>query len=362
MYSMELGENSDVDIIEGYNSDLIKHTRRELLAGREPSECKTCWEREDINGYSRRIWFEDKFSKWIPDRTDYTETETKPQFVQADVNLGNLCNLKCRMCGAWASTEWYEENNKLAEINPRYGRSVQQEKHWVYDIDYIKSLMPHIETIKRIDFKGGEPMLAKAHNQFLEWLIDMGKTDVHLLYTTNGTVTNPRITELFSYFDRVTLIFSIEGTGERYRYIRGGRWGIDSIEANLKYYNSLGNVDLGFNVTIQNYNLLNLRELYNLLWSWDSTYERVSAVTAFTTICNKPRYLSPHNVPDVFRDRAIEQLSDIDDFKSLCHSLEHREFNPRLWQLFKEYTQDLDKMRGDNVFDACPEFLEVWND
>ena len=35
-----------------------------------------------------------------------------------------------------------------------------------------------IKDVKRIDFKGGEPMLAKHHDDF-QWMIDLGMTDVH---------------------------------------------------------------------------------------------------------------------------------------------------------------------------------------
>ena len=66
-------------------------------------------------------------------------------------------------------------------------------------------------------------MLAK-HDNFLQWMIDEGMTDVHLLYTTNGTVQNWRILNLLAQFKNVSLVFSIEGTGTLYSYIRGGKY------------------------------------------------------------------------------------------------------------------------------------------
>ena len=64
VYSMELGKNTDTEsVINAYNSDLIKQTRRDFLNGKEPQACNMCWEREDLVGYSRRIWLEDKFAK-----------------------------------------------------------------------------------------------------------------------------------------------------------------------------------------------------------------------------------------------------------------------------------------------------------
>ena len=155
-------------------------------------------------------------------------------------------------------------------------------------------------------------------------MIDEGMTDVHLLYTTNGTVQNWRIHNLLAQFKNVSLVFSIEGTGTPHSYIRGGKYPIEQIESNMARYNELDNVKINFNVTIQNYNLLNLEELYNLLHKWEAKYQRVDANSAFTTICNQPNYLSPLNVPDNMRDTALEQLADIDDFKTLRRSLTKR--------------------------------------
>ena len=62
------------------------------------------------------------------------------------------------------------------------------------------------------------------------------------------------------------------------------------------------------------------------------------------------------------RDTALEQLADIDDFKTLRRSLTKRKFDPELWQTFIDFTRDLDKMRGDNILDHCPEFTEYFVD
>ena len=62
------------------------------------------------------------------------------------------------------------------------------------------------------------------------------------------------------------------------------------------------------------------------------------------------------------RDTALEQLAEIDDFKTLRRSLAKRKFDPELWQTFIDFTRDLDKMRGDNILDHCPEFTEYFVD
>lgn len=348
-------------IMENWNSPRMQELRSAMLRGEKPADCKSCWEREEQIGHSRRIWFEEKFGKYITEPTTDIVVDN-PQIVQADINLSNVCNLKCRMCGSWASNSWFEEEITLANKDKRYQKNNKPVPLRNTTVEDIQNLLPHLKDVKRIDFKGGEPMMAKHHDDFLQWLIDEGKTDVHLLYTTNGTVQNPRILKLLSHFDTVSLVFSIEATGSRYSYIRGGKYTIEQLEDVISKYNDLPDVHINFNVTVQNYNLLNLVDLRNQLYSWADKYDKVDADSAFTTICNQPNYLSPLNVPDKLRDIALEQLDGISDFKKLCDSLRKRKFDLELWQTFMMFTQDLDNMRGDNIMYHCPEFAEYFND
>lgn len=346
-------------IMENWNSQRMQDLRQAFLNGEKPADCNSCWEREAQMGHSRRLWFEEKFAKHITEPTTDLIVNN-PQIVQADINLSNVCNLKCRMCGSWASNSWFEEEVALATKDRRYQKNSKPQSIRNVTVEDIRNLLPHIKDVQRIDFKGGEPMLAKHHNDFLQWMLDEKMTDVHLLYTTNGTVQNPRIIELFKQFKLVSLVFSIEGTGSRYSYIRGGKYHIDQIENTISKYNELPNVKINFNVTVQNYNLLNLKELRELLFSWQDKYSQVDATSAFTTICNQPDYLSPLNVPDNMRDTALEQLSDIDDFKTLCRSLRRRTFDNDKWNTFIDFTKDLDIMRGENIVEHCPEFGEYF--
>jgi radical SAM protein with 4Fe4S-binding SPASM domain len=349
-------------IMENYNSERMQELRKQFLKGEQPSACNSCWEREDLVGQSRRLWFNKKFMKADADFINGNKPTTfnvpSPNFYQADINLSNVCNLKCRMCGSWASNSWFDEEIALAKIDKRYEKNERAVPLQQYKLEDLRNMLPHLKNVKRIDFKGGEPMMAKHHNQFLQWLIEEDMTDVELFYTTNGTVQNPKILSLLKQFKRVSICFSIEGTGELYRYIRGGKYELEDFEYTLSEYDKLPNVQIMFNVTLQNYNVFNLPDLHFFLHEMEDKYERVSANSSFTTICNKPAYLSPLNLPDDLRDKAIKNLSLFEDFDKLVESMKKRTFNPELWETFINFTNDLDKMRGDSVVKAVPELKE----
>jgi radical SAM protein with 4Fe4S-binding SPASM domain len=351
-------------IMENFNSERMQDLRKDFLKGIQPSACNSCWEREDLVGQSRRLWFNKKFMKsdaaFINGETPDTYNVPNPKFYQADINLSNVCNLKCRMCGSWASNSWFEEEIALAKIDKRYEKNERAVPLQQYGLEDLRNMLPHLKDVKRIDFKGGEPMMAKHHNQFLQWLIDEDMTNIELFYTTNGTVQNPKILNLLKQFKRVSICFSIEGTGELYRYIRGGKYELEDFEYTLSEYDKLPNVQIMFNVTLQNYNIFNLPDLHFFLHEMEDKYERVSANSSFTTICNKPAYLSPLNLPDELRDKAIKNLSLFEDFDKLVESMKSRTFNPELWDTFINFTNDLDKMRGDSVVKAVPQLKEYF--
>jgi sulfatase maturation enzyme AslB (radical SAM superfamily) len=348
--------------MENFNSERMQDLRKDFLKGIQPSACNSCWEREDLVGQSRRLWFNKKFMKFNADFINGNHPTTydvpNPKFYQADINLSNVCNLKCRMCGSWASNSWFDEELALAKIDKRYEKNSNPIPLQQYGLEDLRNMLPHLKDVKRIDFKGGEPMMAKHHNQFLQWLIEEDMTDVELFYTTNGTVVNPKILNLLKQFKRVSICFSIEGTGKLYSYIRGGKYTLEDFEKTLAMYNELENVKIMFNVTLQNYNVFNLPDLHFFLHEMEDKYSRVSANSSFTTICNKPAYLSPMNLPDDLRDKAIKNLSLFDDFNKLVESMKARTFEPELWETFINFTNDLDKMRGDSVRNAVPQLKD----
>lgn len=363
-----IGTTTKDKIVDRFvNSKKIQDLRTAFLNNERPESCKSCWTREDQIGKSRRLWFKDKFLNNIPENYDYTEkvTEDNLLFTQMDINLSNVCNLKCRMCGSWASNQWFEEDLMLSNINRDLFRregNPDNQKIIQHEMSDLVDLIPYLKTLDRIDFKGGEPMLAKNNVEFLELLLAEGLNNLTLQYTTNGTVVNPRILRALAQFKNVRLMFSIEGTGELYDYIRGGKYTILALEQTIAMYNDLPNVTIGFNVTIQAYNLLDLKNLYDTLESWSKKYKNVSNSSAFETICNAPMYLSPFVLPADMRKTAIAQLKDIFDFKELVNNLSSDKIHNEHWDTFKQFTKELDKIRGETVLDYIPELGKYWNE
>jgi radical SAM protein with 4Fe4S-binding SPASM domain len=359
-----LGNVEQTDLVEEFKSNnKIIELRQQFINNQKPASCSSCWTRESQIGESRRKWFASKFIDTVPKDYQYTAELDDLHWTQMDINLSNVCNLKCRMCGSWASNSWFEEDLALSKISPKFKKESDPSRQIIrqHSLENLKSLLPYLKYLKRIDFKGGEPMMAKNHVPFLEMLIENKLNESLILqYTTNGTVVNNKILTVLSQFKKVRIMFSIEGTGSLYSYIRGGKYSIEELENTLAMYSGLDNVEIGFNVTVQSYNLLDLRNLYNLLKSWQEKFSNVSANSAFTTICNSPMYLSPFVMPSELRSIAAEQLKGIKDFEVLVKNLANDNTHNQHWETFKHFTIELDRMRNDNVLEVIPELKQYW--
>ena len=132
------------------------------------------------------------------------------QFI--DFRNSNLCNLKCRTCGPMYSSKWADE---LGIDTPIKKTNVDT---------YIQQLLT--DSISKIYFAGGEPMLNIDHWNLLDKIIELGLAkNISLQYSTNLTILKYKDKTVFDYwkhFKQVTVLASIDATGTAFEYIRSG--------------------------------------------------------------------------------------------------------------------------------------------
>lgn len=207
-------------IYDAQHSDYMKDLREQFLDGKKPTGCNMCWQEEAVAGrMSKR---KSTFVKMKDVQINYTESDVMPVFL--DLKLGNICNLKCRICGSWSSSKWAQEEietnggvNELASIQLKKGQWPRRIPSWW---EALEDALPYIEYL---EFTGGEPFLINEHFDLLELLVTKGyasKIDIH--YNTNGTIWPARGEKLWPHFKRVEIAFSIDDIGERFEYQRYG--------------------------------------------------------------------------------------------------------------------------------------------
>lgn len=159
-----------------------------------------------------------------------------------EVGLDNICNLTCDGCWAEFSSSWSEKQfpDKPKSFHIRSGKDIE--------------VLP--DTLNKILFLGGEPLMTTRHYKILQKI----KTpkNVEVTYNTNATyMLSEQHISLLNTFKKVHFIVSIDAYGELNDKVReGSKW--SDIE---KFIAQLEELQLKFQihsvVHTENYHKLN---------------------------------------------------------------------------------------------------------
>jgi len=337
--------------------------REAFIKGEKPDSCTQCWQREAALGHSRRTWYDDKLTNW-PEEYNLSPDM---QLRHMDLNFGNTCNLKCRMCGSWGSTAWFKEEQKLMEINPKFERGISNLKPTIIPASYWQDKKEMFKYLERIDFKGGEPMMQDGMYDFLEYLVEWGYApNITIAYTTNGTKTPERLKELWPKFKKVKLVVSVEGTGKLYEYIRGGDvQSLEQLKENIHWFDQFENLNGSFNSAIQIYNIFDLNNL--LEWFRDTVnasrkWHTDPNTFKFDCLVVNPNYLDINIMPDKLKQKAVEiiEQKNYRSLQTIKSALGKSSYDEHKWNLFIDFTNQLDIMRNTSIKDVVPQLKEYF--
>jgi hypothetical protein len=220
------------------------------------SGCQTCYNAEANGQESRRQGSKRLYEEYHKD----TEIDLEgPQGL--DYSVGNLCNLKCVICGPHNSSQWIPDYQKM---HPDRSIELFQYKKYeqleINDVELLKNL-------KSVHFHGGgEPLLSENHVRLLSKIHEIkGLADVRVFYNTNGTKTvSDDILKLWEKCKLIEIYFSIDDVGQRFEYQRtGAKW--KEIQSNLAWFfdNMPHNHMFNINCTWGYLNFFYLDEIYD---------------------------------------------------------------------------------------------------
>ena len=256
---------------EIYHSPYMQNLRSDFLAGNKPATCQRCWDEEAAGRTSKRINSRIRLKEYY-NSIDFQNTNPN-QLWFIDLKLGNICNLKCRICGSWSSSKWAKEEidyiPELVDRKTHLAYTYLQDGAWPRESelfwDNLKTLLPNI---KYFEFTGGEPFLIEQHFELLRYAVKHGYSkNIEIHYNTNGTVF-PEQAELWSNFKHVEIAFSIDNVGTQFEYERyGAEW--DLVQENIAKFTEMRSNK----ISIQLCTTMNIQNVYYLpeLCDWIST-------------------------------------------------------------------------------------------
>ena len=344
------------------NSEYMYQLRQAFLAGQRPATCRKCWSEEDAGRTSKRMHTLDRL-KHMGISSEWTQ-EAKP-LMFLDLKLGNICNLKCRICGSWSSSSFaVEEIAHDSSINRqdsfhyqmlKAGRWPRENEQFWTQIDSV------LNDIRYIEFTGGEPFMISEHFDMLQGIVDRGIAhQVEIHYNTNGTQWPADAEHIWKHFKTVEIAFSIDDLCERFEYQRTGAQWVD-VQRNLELFRQLRkqypNIQLQCCSTV---NIFNVRYIDQLAhWISVQGFDFV-----YWNIMHDAWYFSIAALPDTAKQAIAEHLNNaltgyrkdfdgIVDFMMQGKSSDGAETRQQI--------QKLDTRREQNLATVAPELAELLN-
>ena len=332
----------DGDINDLYNGDQMKALRQAFLDGKQPKECEICWNEENVGVYSFR-------EKYIDRNYEYDLDNPTPQIL--DLKLSNVCNLKCRMCGPWASSLIAKEQGV-------------QEDYWtankIIGTDQEKTFFNDwLPNMKELELTGGEPFFSNENKKLLEKIIDSGYAkNIRLLLTTNGMFYIPSLMEKIKKFKKVQIALSVDDMGPRLEYARkNSKW--ETIKNNIitmvNNYIVPEKFEIGIYRTVNNFNIFYLEDLDNFATEHN--------IYISNGILHDPSSLSIKNLPTHVKEIVTQKYSKLNhnNYDHILQFMQEEIIDHR--DMISEYhIKDLDDMRNESFQDVFPEWNHILNE
>ena len=256
LYSQGNYNIATMSIAEWFNSDPVRNFRQQVLSDSKVSACRRCYVEENIGAESRRnrsnqksaIFqqaFADSFAQSPVQKHINISGATDTHPIDIHIDLGNFCNLACKMCNAQASS-------RIASQEVKWGIASSAQylgTDWTRDNqtwNNFKTQLLNTPGLNNIHFMGGETLLTDRLEDLVDTMIENGRFDLCFSFVTNGTVYRPELLEKLAKFKRVGIEVSIETVDEHNAYQRQGT-DTNLVLKHLSQYKEFAN---GTNITV----------------------------------------------------------------------------------------------------------------
>lgn len=346
---------------EAFASPTLQEIRDAFKNNIKHPGCQDCWQEEALGKRSKRIRDNDKTRQ---DNVTYN----KPHSLE--LNLGNICNLACRMCTLGASMNWKAEFNLTKDENEKWSEEKLQDVARAHNNSFTDDSMiwdqlhKNMQYVKWIDTYGGEPMMMKKQWDALKYSVDQGYAkEQYVHFNTNGTIFKPEYVEILKHFKQVDISFSIDGTGDYFEYIRyPAKWpdAEKTMETWLENTQDFPNFKFDLCFTYQITNVLN----YGATAEW----AKDRGIRIYRNAVYSPVYYNCTNIAEHLKDRVIDAIRSKsvkypeirEEWEEIIAHIKFEKANPDGWRRFLKVNNNLDKSRNQSFIKLFPEEAELF--
>ena len=312
-----------------WNSDYMKDARLKMKNGELLKACTKCIDQE-ARGY-KSMRNENNEEKNINNVSADGSMDTMPNSME--LHFGNVCNLKCKMCGQDYSNQIGKEILQIGEKDKdflewvykqsgnvnNWTNNLSVEYTWFRNEKTKNKLIDYVSKhITKLTIIGGEPTVIPEFYELLDYCYENNTLkDKDITIVTNLTNTNPKMTQWLPEMKSWTIWASIDGLGDITEYIRYPS-NFKKVVENLNFYKKLllesNNGQIVFSPAVQ---LLNIHQLDDMLkWFIDFTDNRWGKQFNISWMSQVwyPRICNYDTAPKQYRYKVADKLEESIDY------------------------------------------------
>jgi MoaA/NifB/PqqE/SkfB family radical SAM enzyme len=292
-------------------------------------------------------------------------TDAKP-LMFLDLKLGNICNLKCRICGSWSSSQFATEELKFVQDNKKQSFHYEMLKDGAWpreNSQFWAELNSSVSDIRYLEFTGGEPFMIKEHFDLLQTLVNQGVAgQVEIHYNTNGTQYPAHAEAIWRHFKHVEIAFSVDDVDQRFEYQRtNAMWTavIDNIKLFKQMRERNPNITLQVCCTVNVFNVLYLADVANWIHKqqFNFVYWNMLHDAPWLSIAHLPgsakKQIAEHLNTQEFPAEYQEEIQKIVEFMNIGTDTDGKELIENIKQL--------DARRNESLKTVAPELAKIIN-
>jgi hypothetical protein len=360
---------------EVWNSENMRRLRRNMIDDKPTSRCRRCYEIEGLGASSLRQSSNRVFGKHFDSvaTTQIDGTVEKIQMRYLDIRFSSLCNFKCRTCGPDLSSAWVDDHNAI------YGKGGSLPwKILRVGAELWEELRPLLGQVESAYFAGGEPIICDELYQVLDHWIEIGHTHLDLGYTTNFShlkFKNKNVLDYWRQFPNTKISASLDDSGPRAEYLRKGtNWNL-ILENRRQMLRECPDIYFEITPTIGIYNVWHF-PVFHREWIEQGLLELNNVrINVLTKPDNQAISILPAKIREelvVIWENALEELVHLaaaknksipqilEGYSSVINMLKSESDTGSL-ESFWAYSNTLDRLRSENIFEVFPEFEALRN-
>ena len=367
---LHVGNVNKNSMEEVFNGEKMKQMRLNMLNNKKSRECVKCYDQEQSGFFSLRLSSNKHFGHNIG-MTENTKPDGSADFIIKywDIRFSNLCNMACRSCGTWFSSNWYEDHKKLTGSPPNHAKIMKAGRS---SNDIWEQLLKQFEHVEQFYFAGGEPIIMEEHLRILKELDKRKMYHVRLIYNTNFSKSRFKgtdIFELWNKFDSVSIGASLDAEGPRAELMRKGTVWEETIANRKRMLEVCPQVDFYISATVGLANCLHVTDFHK---SW--VEQGLIKPQDFNfNLLQYPLWQRMDLLPQEQKDRVTEKykmhiswLKKQDrltraskGFESALDWMNKKDMSKHM-PTFVNETRKYDKIRDENFTEVFPEWKELF--